>query len=90
MFASIEHELMLGSAFLASDLEVTAANLRALSAERYGALLARSDTAFAEEMGRPEVVAAQQLPAGASGSLGAEALDSFRTAFADYRPSAGE
>lgn len=87
---AIEHELMLSSAFVASDLEATAANLRALSAERYEALLARSDAAFTEEMGRPEVIAAQQLPAGASGSLSAEALDSFRTAFADYRPSAGE
>ena len=86
---AIEHELMLRSAFVANDLEALAANLRALSAERYEALLARSDAAYAEAEGRPEVVQDQQLTSVAVEPLTAQALDSFRTAFDDYRLGTG-
>lgn len=88
---AIEHELLLRSAFVATDLEAAAANLRALSAERHEALLARSDTAYAAAEGRPEALQGRQLTSVSRDPLTPEVLDSFRSAFDGYPlPGRGE
>ena len=78
---AIEHELVLSSAFVASDLEAAAAKLRTLSAERYQALLARSDVGYAAAEGRADVVQAQRLHSVVVEPATAPAGNSFERTF---------
>lgn len=88
---AIEHEVMLSSALVASDLEAAAANLRALSEERYQALLAKSYVDYAGAEARPEVLPARQLPSTVVEPVDPDAVAQRKNAFDGFPlPGTGE
>ena len=87
---AIERELLLRSAFVASDLEAAAAALRSVTAERYHALVARTDAAYASGEGRPELIQGRQVHVEGLQPLAGSVLDTFGTAFDAYPAPAPE